>query len=216
MITLKTREEIEGWLDSHKVRHYTINEDLSIDVNGSVDLNKVGLKEIPVRFRNVSGYFICSQNKLTNLVGCPVSVGGDFYCSKNKLVSLVGCPIQVFNDFVCIMNRLDSLSSCPESLEIGGDFKCYNNHLTSLVGGPIEIGGDFNCSFNKLDSLEGCPITIGGNVDCSNNKIGKEELFLYDYSSMQLRQYYNGKNLNEKLQISLAEDMTVIKKKQKL
>ena len=53
---------------------------------GGVDLSCKGLKGVlPVRFGNVAGYFNCSQNELTNLNGCPISVGGNFNCSSNKL-----------------------------------------------------------------------------------------------------------------------------------
>jgi hypothetical protein len=31
----------------------------------------------------VSGDFVCSQNKLQSLEGCPEVVGGDFFCSNN-------------------------------------------------------------------------------------------------------------------------------------
>ena len=35
---LKTKEEIEKWLDEMKVKKYTINDDLTVDVNDSVFL----------------------------------------------------------------------------------------------------------------------------------------------------------------------------------
>ena len=78
---LDNRIEIEAWLKEYKVIKYTINEDLSVDVDGNVSLSKLYIVELPVKFRNVSGDFWCNNNKLTSLIGCPVSVG-----IKNKKI----------------------------------------------------------------------------------------------------------------------------------
>ena len=56
---------------------YTINPDGSYDVIGNVYLHNKGLTKIPVKFNMVTGYFNCSENKLTSLEGCPKEVGGD-------------------------------------------------------------------------------------------------------------------------------------------
>jgi hypothetical protein len=102
---------------------YTINEDGSIDVNGSVYINNNrDLIKIPFKFRNVSGYFICNDDQLTSLEGTPNSVGGEFWCSNNQLTSLEGGPSNV-----------------------GGKFYCYGNKLISLEGAPSNVGGDFYC-----------------------------------------------------------------------
>ena len=133
------REGVEVWLKEYGIKNYTINEDLSVDVNGVVNLVSVGLVELPIRFGIVSGSFYCTDNpKLSVLLGCPIKVGGNFYCNDNKLTNLVGCPS-----------------------EVGGNFYCYNNELTSLNGCPIGVIGGFNCNNNKLSNLLGCPIVIG-------------------------------------------------------
>ena len=140
------RLEVEKWLIRYKIEGYTINEDLSVDVTGNVNLSSKDLIDIPVRFRNVSGDFFCGDNRLESLIGCPSSVGGDFSCFWNKLVSLEGCPIKV-----------------------GGNFFCDNNNITSLDGCPVSIGGVLNCGGNQLTSLAGCPVSVGGNFYCFNN-----------------------------------------------
>ena len=80
------RAQIEKWLEEMEVENYTINDDLTIDVNGRVDLRYRNLSSFSsfIKFRNVEGYFYCSSNQLTSLEGCPQSVGGGFYCSGNK------------------------------------------------------------------------------------------------------------------------------------
>lgn len=84
------------------IENYTINEDGSIDVDGTVNLSSKGLTKLPLKFRNVTGYFDCSFNQLTALEGCPTSINGNFYCNNNPLTTLEGCPASVNGgDFFC-------------------------------------------------------------------------------------------------------------------
>ena len=62
---------------------YTINNDGSIDVDGSVNIGGRNLTKIPFKFRNVSGSFSCINHQLTSLEGAPNSVGGNFYCHRS-------------------------------------------------------------------------------------------------------------------------------------
>jgi len=80
---------------------YTINDDGSIDVKGSVCINNMDLIKIPFKFRNVSVYFTCSNNQLTSLEGAPNTVGGNFYCHNNQLTSLECAPNTVDGNFYC-------------------------------------------------------------------------------------------------------------------
>ena len=88
----ESRQDIDSICQKYNIKNYIINEDGSIDVDGDVDLSNRELIELPLKFRNVSGYFNCSNNELTSLEGAPSSVGGNFYCSGNKLTSLEGFP----------------------------------------------------------------------------------------------------------------------------
>jgi hypothetical protein len=145
-----TNVEIMGWLHSMGIYDYDICDGI-VHVVGDVDISDGGLTSIPVQFGYVSDYFICRDNNLESLKGCPSEVGGSFYCNNNNLVSLEGCPS-----------------------EVGGSFYCNNNNLVSLEGCPSEVGGTFYCSGNKLNSLEGGPKIVGGTFDCSGNKFKAE------------------------------------------
>ena len=101
---------IDAKCEKYRIRNYTINEDGSIDVNGDVYLENRRLTKLPLKFRNVTGYFDCSYNKLTSLEGSPISVGGGFYCYENKLTSLEGSPKSVGGYFYCHSNKLTSLN----------------------------------------------------------------------------------------------------------
>ena len=100
---LKTKE----WLDEMEIENYTINNDGTVDVDGSVWLDNKGLIEIPVQFNKVSGGFYCSYNQLTSLEGAPREVGGSFDCSYNQLTSLQGSPTRVGGGFYCGNNKVE-------------------------------------------------------------------------------------------------------------
>jgi len=156
-------------LEKLEISNYTFNDDYSIDVNDNVILDFKGLTKIPIKFRNVSGDFNCSNNNLTSLEVCPKTVGGSFDCSYNNLISLEGSPKTLGGDFYCDNNKLTSLKGSPET--VVGNFYCYNNKLTSLVGSPLSVGFDFICSHNNLISLEGSPKTVGEDFICRSNNL---------------------------------------------
>jgi hypothetical protein len=179
------------------IQNYKVNPDETVDVDGNVDISRMDLDKLPLKFGKVSGHFFCTNNKLTGLEGAPRYVGRDFCCNYNKITSLEGAPIEVGGDFSCYNNKLTSLEGAPTyfvwnflcganrlitlkgaPLSIGNDFYCQNNKLTSLEGAPIEVGGDFDCDSNNIISLEGAPIEVGGDFVCINNPISKlYELF---------------------------------------
>lgn len=162
-------KEIKAWLDAHEVSNYIINNDLSVTVNGNVNLNGIlAEKVLPVKFKDVVGYFDISNNSLISLEGSPHSVTRDFNCSNNQLESLFDAPYKVF-DFDCSNNMLKNLSYCPK--EIQGFFNCSNNNLDSLLGVPRTIKDYFDCSNNNITSLKGGPQIIEKYFNCSKNSL---------------------------------------------
>jgi len=116
-----------------RLKNCTLNPDGTYSSEGNVDLSDLGLTELPVKFKEVKGFFDCNYNQLTSLEGAPEHVGGSFYCEFNKLTSLKGAP-----------------------REVGGSFWCNSNLLTSLEGAPREVGRHFWCEANpvSVDELE--------------------------------------------------------------
>jgi hypothetical protein len=170
-----TKAEVIKACNRYGIGNYTINDDLSIDVGGSVYLNIQDLKYLPLRFNYVSGGFFCRENILVSLEGSPLTVGGNFGCGYNELKTLEGSPQTVNGDFNCYNNELKTLEGCPQT--VGGDFRCSDNELKSLEGCPETVRGYFICSFNKLETLEGGPQTVDGLFDCSHNKLKDLEHF---------------------------------------
>ena len=99
------KEGIERWLKECDIFNYTINDDLSVDVNGNVSINNLELSSIPFKFDCVSGDFVCMNNKLTSLEGCPEIIGGHLNWSKNNIRSLEGCPVEIRCNFNCVNNN---------------------------------------------------------------------------------------------------------------
>ena len=143
------RAKIEAWLKEHNIKNYTINDDLTIDVNGYVSLGKYAEKQLPdyIQFGKVTvGFDYSGCPKLESLRGVPERVGGYFDCGD--------CP------------KLESLEGAPQY--VGGSFHCNNcAKLESLKGAPQKVVGVFNCSYcTKLESLDGAPREVGSGFYC--------------------------------------------------
>jgi len=124
-----TKEGVIEVCEKYEIENYIINDDLSIDVDGDVELDSKNLKYLPLKFNYVSGYFTCARNKLKTLKGSPQTVSGSFYCNNNKLKSLEGCPQTVDGNFICIDNKLTDLEHFPEV-----------NGIILLIGGnPVNL-----------------------------------------------------------------------------
>ena len=178
-------EDIDAICQKYNIGNYTINEDGSIDVNGSVYFYLRDLSNLPpLKFRNVTGDFDCRDNKLTTLKGSPITVGGNFRCVGNLLTSLKDAPESVGGNFYCHYNALTSIEGAPKS--IGDNFDCSYNKLTSLEGCPKSIGLDIDCRHNKIVTFEHLPYSIGGDFLCFGNPIDKIwYLFDEDYSKIE-------------------------------
>jgi len=146
----KYTHSINSLCSIFEIENYCINSDGSIDVNGDVDLRHRHLERIPLKFATVTGYFSCSDNKITSLEGAPSTVGSHFDCSSNDLTSLVGGPKSVGGSFVCYDNQLSTLEGAPHT--IGGDLCSQDNKLNNTYSGDIDIEliGDYLPEYQLL------------------------------------------------------------------
>jgi hypothetical protein len=101
MMGIGQKAIIQNWLDEMGIENYTINDDLKIDIDGSVSFNEK-MEGFPpnIRFNKVTGSFFCRRCGLTTLEGSPKQVGELFDCSGNNLSSIKGGPEKV-GSFVC-------------------------------------------------------------------------------------------------------------------
>jgi hypothetical protein len=71
---LKTKNEIKSWLNQYKIESYFINDNLTVNVNGSINLSYLKLIKIPIKFNRVNGNFFCAYNELTSLEFFPSEI----------------------------------------------------------------------------------------------------------------------------------------------
>jgi hypothetical protein len=163
---LSTIDDITQWLDSMDIKNYSINSDLTVDVDGMVAISLKNLTFIPVQFGVVKGDFYCSHNRLVSLKGSPKIVD-NFTCNDNRLTSLEFSPEIVGDSMDCFNNQITSLKGMP--LKIQGYFDAKNNHIQTLEGLSHQIGGNIRLNHNRLTSLFGAPEKVDGSFDISDN-----------------------------------------------
>ena len=155
------KDLIIEWLEKYNIKNYKINDDLTIDVNGNVDLYGYSESQLPdhIQFNEVNGYFNIGYSQIKTLKGCPKIVNGEFYCSGcSKLETLKGAPEIVKEDFYC--SDCDSLTTLEGSPEIvdGGFYCSFCDLLKSLNGAPKQVKKYFYClGCINLESLKGAP-----------------------------------------------------------
>lgn len=106
--------KIEEWLKTYRIKNYILNDDMTIDVNGYVNLSKLLKENLPdyIQFGNITnGFFSIDECNLTSLRGVPFSINkgntafaGDFSCRNNKLTSLKYAPKNITGKFYCYNN----------------------------------------------------------------------------------------------------------------
>jgi len=171
---LKTKEEIENWVEQHFIFNYTINDDLTVDVHEDVFLNE-NTPNILVQFNTIEGDFSCSNIGLTSLKGSPKVVEGCFTCGSNPLTSLKYGPVEVHKDFSCNYTKIQDLQFSPKF--VGRDFSCYSCQLISFWGCPKKINGSFYCSENKIKSFQYLSKNIGGHFSAHTNEFNSFKHF---------------------------------------
>jgi len=109
---------IKKWLEDYDIFKYTINDDLTIDVNEHVVIIGENIEKIPdyIQFNNVTGNFKIKFSHLKSLRGFPIRVTGICSCSGNKLESLEYCPKYIGDDFYCDSNLITNLKFIPEHI----------------------------------------------------------------------------------------------------
>lgn len=147
----KTKDEIENWLFSQRIKDYIINDDMTVDVNDNTYISGKSVYHIPIQFGYINGDFAIRETYIKSLKGCPHTVKGDFFCNNNELENLDFLPKNISRDIFCQSNKLKSLKGCPS--KINGHFYCDMNNLESYNGCPIDVEGEFVFFHNPLDAL---------------------------------------------------------------
>lgn len=129
---LNNKEDIKQWLEQQSITKYTINKDLTVDVDNSVILRNNELQNFPVQFGIVNGDFDCAYNQLTSLKGIPHKINGCLYCSHNQLTHFDCFPNYIDNHIYCSGNPIVNMN----------DFSCmFNGSFEHNIGNGKHIEG---------------------------------------------------------------------------
>lgn len=135
---LTDKEDIKYWLESKNIKNFTINNDLTVDVNGNVELSnryRVYNKEhLPIQFGKVTGNFDISNNNLVSLEGSPFEVGGNFNCSNNEdLKSLDYIPSKISGK-LSVYSYINSIEDLKVyEIIVDSEYTEYSNTLKSYL-----------------------------------------------------------------------------------
>jgi len=202
-MSYQTKLEVTNWLEDHQVKNFTINTDLSVDVEGNVDISECNLSTIAIQFSYIGGNFDCKDNALTSLKGAPRIVKGIFNCNQNQLESLIDGPQIVGADYFCEFNNLKNLKGSPQM--ITGKFNCSSNYLVSLEGGPQLVNDYFVCSYNQLETLEHCPKRVGAWLGAYHNKLTTLDFLPFSIGENKINLLHN-KTLGALANLTSFED----------
>lgn len=182
----KTEKEVNRWLIDYGISDYTINSDLTVDVDGEVNLDSKCLKFLPVQFGKIRDYFFIDDNGLKNLKGCPIEIKGEFSCSKNDIYNLYGFPKNIESTIFFDKNPISKFFqlikwkytennnkfSISDNMESDNRFKKFieylieynvivnnNIHISRLKDALYMIDEDENFNYKKLYTLKGYKIS---------------------------------------------------------
>lgn len=114
----------------------SINQDLSVDINGSFDVPS-DWKEMKFQLNRVSGTVDCYNSRLTSLYGVPRHVGGIFECSYTHITTLEHAPLYVGSEFICVhtsnLTSFHGIEKWIPNIKIGESIIVDQTHLLGLA-----------------------------------------------------------------------------------
>jgi hypothetical protein len=139
------------------------NEDGTYTSKSTINIQNMGLEEMPVTFHEVYGDFIASGNKFKNMKGFPRVVRGNLVMGGVPLESMEGCP-----DYVGKTLSLGGAGASRNYIYSDVNPSAWGTaNLENLNGMGKHIGGIDIDSIN-IKSLEGCPDTVTENFEVKN------------------------------------------------
>ena len=103
-----TKEQIDKICKEYNITDYTINNDMSIDVNNNINLQLNTLEVLPIIFNKVNGSFFCELNNLNTLKYSPKYIEGNFNLAFNNIKTFEHFP-EVEGDIIFDHNPIEEL-----------------------------------------------------------------------------------------------------------
>ena len=147
-----TKQEIEKILKLYSIYNYTINNDLSVDVDENVSLGFNNFKLSPIIFRKITRNFFCwNCSNLISLKGFPKEVGEYFACwNCSNLFSLqyapLKCKIVDFKDHFLKGNNISKIEADKYLLRriLLGEYEFIDKLSNKNKIQPLLVMKDFN------------------------------------------------------------------------
>jgi hypothetical protein len=136
MAFLTDRDAIIEWLEKYDqimMRDIIFNEDMTVSITTSVDLEKKNLTCLPIKFRDVDRIYL-DNNPLTTLEGCPETVYGKFSVDKTKITSLKYMPKIIMDGFDVVCAEITPEGYTPALLsQIKGSIRTRHPKLDVIL-----------------------------------------------------------------------------------
>lgn len=161
MKLLTNKIEIQSWLDSMDIKNYVIHDNLVVDVNGDVKLNRKSmdsqtflLKFLPVKFGQINGSFQVANHQLSSFENFPHFVKYELNIYNNEFTTLNGMPSYIGHRFVCGDNLFTSLDGLDGTIkgELVHLCRKRNNYLIEFSQRYEKTG--INSSIIHIDASE--------------------------------------------------------------
>lgn len=112
--------------------NFTVDSQGFYNVDGDCNIDRLNITSFgKVQFGSITGNFVCSNNNIFSLKGCPKEVGGYFFCYNNKLSSLEYGPLVVGKDYSCYGNNIKLLDHIPKVKGTGYYIHCDSESISS-------------------------------------------------------------------------------------
>lgn len=192
----KRKQKIYVLCEDLGLSNYTVNDDLTVDVDDHVIIKDRKFKKLPVMFGTIGGDFIIkSCNNLQTLVGSPkivycnyelvgnfslkdmdyvpYLVGGSFKIKYHKNLLNIKYPNKIGGDIILSNLYIEALGDMNKCDCGASDIELYHLfELNSLKGLPSVIEDSLNIeTCFKLNNLDGFPDKVGNSIKICNNPI---------------------------------------------
>lgn len=122
------KKKLISFLRDNYIYNYTINKDLSIDVQQSIRFRKK-YNKLPYKFNHVFGDFDAHNIGLNTLENCPNRIDGIMDCSHNSIETLEFLPKVIYNDVILHNNKITKLDYNPVSILYAESIYANQNKL---------------------------------------------------------------------------------------
>ena len=160
---LTTKEEIKKWLNEQNLFKFSINDDLTVDMdNMDVSIYLKG-NNLPVKFRKCKSNFDLIGKSLNSLIGLPDIIEGSLNIEADKLKKIDFFPKKIGKGLFFSSNSLTSLEGM-DNCEITGKIRIETPNVKSLKGYPLNTTTDIDLALNLTILIENFPNIRWGDV----------------------------------------------------